>query len=106
MPGLRDFAEGFFHTQEELALCQIVGHTYDLDAENMWDYMEAVLKRVAEDESIASMTNLELVRYLKAMRSAVITGDEIKNPSALQLWFEWNGNPICVAPGETRRQEV
>lgn len=96
MPGFRDFVEGFFHTDEELALCQIVGHTYDLDVENMWDYMESVLKRVAEDPRIASMTNLELVRYLKAMRSAVITGDEIKNPSHLPLWFEKDGEVICV----------
>lgn len=78
MPGFRPFVEGFFETEEELALCQIVGHTYDLDAENMWQYMESVLKRVSEDESILSMTNIELVRYLKAMRSAVITEDEIK----------------------------
>ena len=106
MPGFRDFVEGFFHTQEELALCQIVGHTYDLDAENMWDYMESVLKRVAEDKSIASMTNLELVRYLKAMRSAVITEDEIQNPSEIPLWFEWNGSTICVEPGRTWKPEV
>ena len=98
MPGFRPFVEGFFETEEELALCQIVGHTYDLDAENMWQYMESVLKRVSEDESILSMTNIELVRYLKAMRSAVITEDEIKNPSALPLWFERNGEVICVAP--------
>lgn len=99
MPGFRDFVEGFFHTEEELALCQIVGHTYDLDAEDMWDYMESILKRVAEDKSICSMTNLELVRYLKAMRSAVITADGIQNPSDLPLWFEWNSSPICVEPG-------
>ncbi len=98
MPGFRNFVEGFFHTQEELALCQIVGHAYDLDVEDMWDYMESVLKRVAEDESIASVTNLELVRYLKAMRSAVITEDEIQNPSEIPLWFEWNGSTICVEP--------
>lgn len=102
MPGFQDFVEGFFHTDEELALCQIVGHTYDLDAEDMWDYMESVLKRVAENESIASMTNLELVRYLKAMRSAVITDAEIQNPSEIPLWFESNGSTICVAPGEKR----
>ena len=35
--------------------------------EDMWDHMESVLKRVAEDEDILSMTNIELVRYLKAM---------------------------------------
>ena len=97
-PGFRDFVEGFFHTEEELALCQIVGHTYDLDAENMWDYLESVLQRVAADERILSMTNLELVRYLKAMRSAVITEDRIINPSSLPLWFEKDGKVICVEP--------
>jgi len=91
---------GFFK-----ALCQIVGHTYDLDAEDMWDYMESVLKRVSQDESILSMTNLELVRYLKAMRSAAITEDEIQNPSNLPLWFEWNGSAICVVPGEKWHSE-
>ena len=103
MPGFRDFVEGFFHTEEELALCQIVGHTYDLDGENMWEYMESVLKRVAQDESILSMTNLELVRYLKAMRSAIITEKEIQNPSTLPLWFERDVKTICVLPG-TRYQ--
>ena len=106
MSGFRDFVEGFFHADEELALCQIVGHTYDLDVEGMWDYMESVLKRMAEDESILSMTNLELVRYLKAMRSASITAEEIKNPSDLSLWFEKDGKVICVQPGETWHPEV
>jgi hypothetical protein len=103
MPGFRDFVEGFFHTEEELALCQIVGHTYDLDAENMWELMESIIKRVAEDENIISMTNIELVRYLKAMRSAVITENEITNPSDVPLWFDWNGNLIHVEPGRAWR---
>ena len=90
--------EGFFDTREELALCRIVGHTYDLDTENMWDYMESVLKRVVEDDSILSMTNIELVQYLKAMRSAVITGDAIRNPSDMPLWFEKDGMVVCVEP--------
>jgi hypothetical protein len=98
MPGFRDFVEGFFHTQEELALCQIVGHSYDLDVENMWDDMESILKRVAQDDSILSMTNIELVHYLQAMRSAVINESEIKNPSDLPLWFEKDGQVICVQP--------
>jgi hypothetical protein len=99
-PGFRDFVEGFFHTDEELALCQIVGHTYDLDVENMWQYMESILKRVSEDDSILSITNIDLVRYLKAMRSAVITDEGIQNPSNLTLWFEKDGNVICVPPSK------
>ena len=98
MPGFRNFVEGFFHTGEELALCQIVGHTYDLDAENMWATLESILKRVSEDETILSMTNLELVQYLKAMRTAVITDHQIQNPSMIPLWFEKDGEVICIPP--------
>lgn len=105
MPGFRNFVEGFFETEEELALCQIVGHTYDLDAEDLWDYMESVLKRVAEDESIASMTNIELVRYLKAMRTAVITAEGIENPSDLPLWFACDARIICVEPNSIWRNQ-
>lgn len=30
-------------SEEELALCQIVGHSYGLDTENMWEKMEGFL---------------------------------------------------------------
>lgn len=52
------------------------------------------------------MTNLELVRYLKAMRSAVITENAIHNPSNLPLWFGKGGEVICVQPGTVWNLEV
>lgn len=100
MPGFEDFVEGFFSTEEELALCQIVGHSYDLDVGNMWDKMENILSRVAADDSVASMTNLELVRYLRAVRAAEIDNGHILNNSAQTLWFELEGEPVALAPGE------
>ena len=98
MPGFLPFVEGFFHTDEELALCQIVGHSYDLDAENMWETMENILRRVSEDETIASMTNIELVRYLRAMRAADIWGDYVRNNSDAELWFEIDGETVSIPP--------
>lgn len=100
MPGFRDFVEGFFHTDEELALCQIVGHSYDLDLGNMWDEMENILSRVAESGDIASMTNGELVRYLRAMRAAEISDKYIRNSSDTELWFELEGKIIALKPYE------
>lgn len=100
MPGFRPFVEGFFETGEELALCQIVGHSYDLDTEGMWEPMEALLRRVAEAADVASMTNLQLVRYLKAMDQAIVTENGIENPSKETLWFAWDGRIFSVAPGE------
>ena len=75
-----------------------MGHSYDLDAEKMWEYMENLLERVSKDRDIISLTNKELVRYLKAMRSAVITENLIENTSGLPLWFEVNGKIVAVQP--------
>lgn len=96
MPGFLPFVETFFHTQQELALCQIVGHSYDLDVMDMWEAMENILRRVSEDESVASMTNIELVRYLKAMRAADVWEGYIRNNSASELWFELDGEIVSV----------
>lgn len=98
-PRWREFAEGFFTTDTQLALCQIVGHAYDLDTENMWEEMENLLKRVSADRNIAPMTNLEMVRYLKAMDSAKITPKEIYNSTDTDLWFETDGEIVCVKAG-------
>ena len=99
-PGFMEFVEGFFHTEEELAVCQIVGHAYDLDVENMWDVMERIFQRVKEDETILPMTTIEMARYLKAMRNTIVTETEIRNYSDLDLWFEVNGDTIVVKPGK------
>ena len=99
-PELNSFVEGFFEAEEELALCQIVGHSYDLDAENMWEQMEDILCRISADEDIISMTNIEIVRYLKAVRNAEISEKCIRNNSDDELWFEVNGKTVSVGPKE------
>ena len=99
MPGFYDFVEGFFDTDVELALCQIVGHSYDLDVMDLWEYYEEVFRKISDDPNVAPMTNLELVRYLKAMRSAIITENEIHNPSELDLWFDVHGSIVCISSG-------
>lgn len=66
-PELEDFVEGFLETDQDLALCQIVGHSYDLDAERMWERMEAIFQRVSRRPDVAFMTNLELARFYKTL---------------------------------------
>ena len=100
-PGFADFVNGFFESDEELALCQIVGHSYDLDAENMWEYMEEILRRVAEDEDVLSMTNIEIVRYLNAMRCAEFEYGCIRNNSGTELWFEIDGEVLSLKPWDS-----
>ena len=66
----------------------------------MWEQMEDILCRIAADQSIISMTNIEIVRYLKAMEKAEITAEYIRNNSDAVLWFEVNGDKIAVNPKE------
>ena len=94
-PELKPFVQGFLMTDRELAMCQIVGHSYDLDTENLWETMEIIFAQVAKQEDIWFCTNLELVRYLKAMESF----DGI-NHSQLDLWFEMDGKIRKIMPGE------
>lgn len=95
------YVDGFFASNEELALCQIVGHSYDLDAACLWEKMDGILRRISESEDILPMTHLEIVRYMRAMQQAVITDRSIYNPSESTLWFRVDGKVCCVKPGET-----
>jgi predicted house-cleaning noncanonical NTP pyrophosphatase (MazG superfamily) len=99
-PQFDAYMEEFFRTEEELALCQIVGHSYDLDAENMWDKMEGYLARIAADPDVVSLTHLELVRYLKAMNQAVVTDHSVENRSGRTLWFAIEGQTVPLEPGQ------
>ena len=95
MPELVPFVEGFLKTEEELAVCQIVGHSYDLDTENLWETMERICSAVAEQDEVWACTNLELVRYLKAM-----TQFDGTNRSNIDLWFDLDGKVYVLHPGE------
>ena len=70
--GLTEFVDGFLRTDEELAACIIVGHSYDLDAENLWDTTEEICRAVSEAADVWSATHLELVEYQQAMLRAEI----------------------------------
>ena len=100
-PGLTEFVEGFLETEEELAVCQIVGHAYDLDTEGLWTTMETLLSRVSADSRVWPCTNLELVRYLKAMELAQIRSERVPNRSKMPLWFQIGGDRVMLDPGET-----
>lgn len=99
-PELESYVDGFLNTDEELALCQIVGHSYDLDAEDMWDTVESIFRRISTADDILPMTHIELVRYLEAMKKAVITEEYVHNPSNMELWFRMDGKTFLMRPGE------
>lgn len=96
---LEDFVSGFLKTDQELALCQIVGHSYDLDVMNLWDKMEKICQRVGEKQDVWATTHVELVRYLKNMSRAHFSRSEIRNDSDADLWFSVDGSTVRLVPG-------
>ena len=84
---LEKLTEDFIQTDEELALFQIAGHTYDFDTENMWDKIETILKKISLQKDILPMTTIEIIDYLKAMEQVEITENHIINNSEQTLWF-------------------
>lgn len=98
---LKDFVRGFLETDQELALCQLVGHSYDLDVLNLWDSMEHICRLVSENKDIWLVTHIELVRYLRNMNLSRITDRVIRNESSAELWFAVDGEIVKLQSGET-----
>lgn len=96
---LEKLANDFINCDDELALFQIVGHSYDLDTENMWDKIESIFKEMSLQEDILPMTTIEIIDYLKAMKQAEITDSHIINNSSKNLWFLIDGAICEVKPG-------
>lgn len=84
---LEKLTEDFIQTDEELALFQIAGHTYDFDTENMWDKIKTIFKKISSQDNILPMTTIEIIDYLKAMEQVEITERHIINNSEQTLWF-------------------
>lgn len=95
---LNEYVNGFFMSKQELALCQITGHTYDLDLKNLWGRKGEIFAQVSADTTIIPMTNIEPVQYIREIQKAVITDKDIKNYSNIPLWFEVNGETIKAEP--------
>lgn len=95
---LEEMADKFIDTHEELAVFQIVGHTYDLDTENKWDTIENILRKISSRGDILPMTTIEIVDYLGAMSKAEITDRCILNCSDRSLWFSVDDAVHEVSP--------
>ena len=99
---LGKLTQQFLATDEELALFQIAGHSYDLDIENLWDRIENVLIEISSQENILPMTTIEIIEYLQAMNKAEINESYIKNDSNISLWFSTGRIPFEVKARDKR----
>ena len=66
-PELEQLTRKFIESDEELAIFQIVGHSYDLDVEELWDRIENVFRMIASHDDILPMTTIEIVEHLSSL---------------------------------------
>lgn len=86
-------------------LFYIWGHSHELRTEDDWKMMEEICKKISGHESVWYATNIEIYDYVTAQRNLQISADEsiIHNPSAIEVWFEKDGEVYSVKGGETVR---
>ncbi len=88
-----------------LRLFYIWGHSYEINSEEKWAYMEELCSSLAHREDTWYATNIEIIDYLDAMKSLKFTLDleTVYNPSAISVWISVDGLPVEVKSGELKK---
>lgn len=93
---------------KEPLLFYIWGHSYELDAFEQWDLLEAFMKKIGFHHEIWYATNIEICDYMKAVKSLLYSasGEYITNPSAQTVWLLIDQKEYCIPGGSTVTVEV
>ncbi len=86
-----------------MRLYYLWGHSDEFNGK--WDKMEEICKTISGNPDIWYATNIEIVDYIKAMRSLRFTCDQsiVYNPSAISVWIDVENKYIEVKGGETKK---
>ena len=84
-------------------LFYIWGHSYEFDNNNNWDRIEDICEKLGGKEDIWYATNIEICEYVEAYKSLKYSADgrRVYNPTVTKLWFDVDGKPYSINPGET-----
>ena len=98
-PIFDETVNNFFNYDEELAWMGIIGHSYDLSVNNMWDKIENICKHVKSSDDILSMTTHEFILYIEAVKKLIIEDDFIFNSSDIDIFLSINGENFLLQKG-------
>ncbi len=79
------------------------GHSYEFDDNDNWSIIENFAERMGGREDIWYATNIEIYDYVKAYNNLQTSFDKkiVHNPNAIDIWFEADGETVCLGSGET-----
>lgn len=104
-PQLMEFAQTFVEkvTRHTPLLFYVWGHSYEFTRDNNWERIEKFAEFMGGREDIWYATNIEIYDYIEAYRALQFSTDGkiIRNPSAMEVFFEIAEKPYSVNPGET-----
>ncbi len=105
---LKDFPPETHYVHKRPKLFYLWGHAYEFNDSNNWNVIEDFCKKVGGREDVWYATNGEVYEYVKAFDNLVfsVSGDTIKNPSALDVYMNYYGTLVKIGAGETVRVEL
>lgn len=107
---VNELAEKFVSTPSDKVgqdpwLFYVWGHSYEMDQNNDWAHIEALLKKLGNRDDVWYATNLEIYNYVEAFRSLrfSIDTDYVYNPSSVDVWIRHSAiqTPIFIPAGGT-----
>ena len=101
-PRLMELADKFFAERYPLSVFYVWGHSYEFNNNNNWELIEEFCRKMAGKPEIWYATNIEIVRYFKAVRSLVFNADmtTVYNPSSERVWFTCEDKLLIAEPGK------
>lgn len=80
------------------------GHSYEFNNDDNWDLLEEFCKKSSGNDNIWYATNIEICDYINAYNTLQFNVENTKvfNPTIQTIWFEQDGKPFCVKPGEEK----
>lgn len=99
---LAPLIDPFLKEISRISLLSVWGHSYEFDTRGDWETFEAMLEQLGGNDDIWYAANIEIFDYLAAYAALRFTADGaiVENPSAQDVFFEADGETVCVPGGE------
>lgn len=100
-PRLKELTESFLQTDQELALYYVWGHSYEFETNHNWNVARDLCAWVTGRDEIWYATNLEICKYILAMRKVQIEHGCAVNLGTEKIWLSIEGETKTLDAGET-----
>ena len=104
-PNLQQLCDRFLNDSAPFGslLFYLWGHSYEFEADNNWQVIEAFCEKLGGCDDIWYATNIQIVDYVNACRAIRSSADgrTLHNPTATDVWVEVDGKLHCIPAGAT-----